>query len=78
MPRFYFNLRNGFRIDDPEGVELQSIDEAREFAIRSARSMMAESVKSGELSLRDFIEITDGDGRVLARVDFRASVRLLD
>lgn len=60
MPRYYFHLVNGTeRLDDPEGSDLASVEEAREEAIASSREQAAEALRRGELVPWNYYEITD-------------------
>ncbi len=67
MPRYHFNIRNGngFTPDD-EGLDLSSETDARDLAIRGARSLMSADVMEGKLDLAGQIEVTDDqDGEVM-------------
>jgi hypothetical protein len=69
VPKFYFHLREGdILIEDPEGVEVVSLDAARFEAREAVRENIAEHLKAGQqLTLRG-IEISDELGRPLAKV----------
>lgn len=58
MPKFYFDMVNsrGF-LRDPEGQDCADADEARESALVSIRSILAEEVRAGRMDLRGRIEI---------------------
>ena len=46
MPRFYINFLNGGQLArDDEGIDLPSVEEAREAALVSAREIIADNVK---------------------------------
>jgi len=46
MPRFYINCLNGGQLArDDEGIDLPSLEEAREAALVSAREIIADNVK---------------------------------
>jgi hypothetical protein len=46
MPRFYINFLNGGQLArDDEGIDLPSLEEAREAALVSAREIIADNVK---------------------------------
>ena len=74
MPRFYFHLRNDLSVDDEEGVELPDLAAARDHAIYNARSIAAENVHAGKLSLSHRIEIADERGTIVATVQFGDAV----
>ncbi len=77
MPRFYFHLHNDLDVQDEEGIELPDVDSAREYAESNARFTMAEALKEeGRIDLRQYIDIEDGRGTVLATVRFRDVVAI--
>jgi Domain of unknown function (DUF6894) len=78
MPRFFFNMRNGESIDNPDGIFLPDTRSARLEAIRSARDIMAEEVRRGHLSLSHRIEVTDENGEPVLAVPFREVVEIED
>lgn len=78
MARFYFELRDGVEIADDEGQEFASLNEAREEAVKSARSMLREEILRGTLSLKDSIRILDERRREVEIVQFRDVVRIDD
>lgn len=71
MARFHLHVHNriGF-VPDEEGQELQDVQAAREVAITSIRSIVAEEAHDGVIDLTGRVEITNGGG-VLAVVQFR-------
>ena len=71
MPRFFFHLRDGDSVDDPDGMYLPDVRTARLEAIRSARDIMAEDVRRGKLDLSFSIEVTDEQGEPILAVPFR-------
>ena len=76
MPRFFFHLRDGESIDDPDGVFLPDTRSARLEAIRNARDIMAEDIRRGQLSLSHRIEVTDENGEPILAVPFREVVEI--
>ena len=76
MPRFYFNLRNEISVEDEEGKELDDAEQAREMAVVSARSIMAEGVRYGRLVLSDEIDILDAQGVKILTLPFRDAIRI--
>jgi hypothetical protein len=64
MPKFFFHVRkNGELTEDQEGLELASVDAAREEATASAREMLAETIKMGRGDAPDAIVVQDSGGR---------------
>lgn len=76
MPRYYFHIIDGRRIEDEEGQEFPGLDEARTEAIASARSIMREALWAGRLPLNECIQIADGDGTIIATVPFRDAITI--
>jgi hypothetical protein len=76
MPRFFFHLRDGESVDDPDGMFLPNAAMARLEAIRSARDIMAEDVRRGHLSLSFRIEVTDENGEPIMAVPFSEVVKI--
>ena len=72
MARFHLHVHNriGF-VPDEEGQELHDVQAAREVAIASIRSIVAEEAQEGVIDLTGRVEIAEhGDG-VVAVVPFR-------
>jgi hypothetical protein len=78
MTHYFFNIIDGTRIEDEEGMDLPDLAAARDEAIRNARSIMADAIWSGRLPLDEVIEIADRRGHVLTTVPFKAAVELPD
>lgn len=69
MPKFFFNFRNGNGIAKDElGVDLPSLEDARQAALDSAREMVAESVKTNSSSPVEAVIVTDEVGRELLTI----------
>jgi hypothetical protein len=67
MPRYYFNVRDGFEVDeDDEGVDLPDVEAARAEAIATVEEIRDEL---GEVSGIE-LEILDEEGRRLLSVPF--------
>jgi Domain of unknown function (DUF6894) len=63
MSRYYFHIKDGAElIQDPEGSELATMDEARSQALKSARELWAEAIKSGGRLGADAVVIADEHG----------------
>ncbi len=77
MPRLHLHIHDGAGlIQDEEGREFASIDDARQSAVQSARELLSEELAQGLLKLAGWIEIADAQGRFLDRVSFRDVVRI--
>lgn len=68
MRRFFFHIHNGMGfVPDKEGVSLADLDAARDQAIASIRSIVAEEIMaSGLIDLGGWIDLVDEDGTVTA------------
>lgn len=78
MALFFFELRDGFRVTDDEGQDFETLEDARDEAIKSARSMMREQILAGTLQLADSIRIRDANGEVLDTIYFRDAVEIAE
>ena len=76
MPRFFFHIRDGESVDDPDGVYLPDARTARMEALRSARDIMAEDVRRGQLHLSSWIEVTDQNGEAIFAVPFAEALEI--
>jgi hypothetical protein len=76
VPRFFFHIRDGEPIDDPDGMYLPDARTARLEALRSARDIMAEDVRRGRLQLSSWIEVTDEQGEAIFAVPFAEAVEI--
>ena len=76
MPRFFFHIRDGESVEDPDGMFLPDARTARLEAVRSARDIMAEDVRRGRLSLSSLIEVTDENGEPILAVPFSEVVEI--
>jgi len=77
MRRYFFHVHNGTGFtQDPEGVELPSLEAAREVALTGIRSIVGEEVESGLIDLQGRLNICDPAGSVLLSVPFSDAVAL--
>ena len=74
MPRFFFHIRDGEPIDDPDGMFLPDTRSARLEAVRNARDIMAGEVRRGRLQLTSWIEVADENGESIFAVPFSEAV----
>lgn len=77
MPRYFFHLYDDLEIRDEEGVTLLDPAAARKLAIESARDVMADNVRGGELCLSHRIEVEDEQGQPVVVVKFRDALTVL-
>ncbi len=67
MPRYFFNIRDGYDVDeDEEGIEFPDLEAARAEALATVEELRDELADAGNIEL----EITDETGRRLLTVPF--------
>ena len=63
MARYFFHIKDGADlIQDPEGSELATMEDARSQALKSARELWADAIKSGRSLGADAVVIADEQG----------------
>ncbi|WP_423604423.1 DUF6894 family protein [Sphingomonas sp. MS122] len=77
MARYFFKLYDRFgQTPDVEGCILHDMAAVRQHALAAARSLMAEDVRSGQLHLSDYIEVSDDKGEVVLKLPFSGAVTI--
>lgn len=77
MPKFFFHVRDDMDVPAEEGAELPDVETARDYAARSARVLMCETLKeSGRIHLDHRIDVENDDGAVLSTVSFGDAVSI--
>jgi hypothetical protein len=72
---YYLNvIENGDRLIDSEGTKCPDLNTARTLAVRSIRSMVAESFSTGKPCNIAGIEICDADGNLLLSVSVAEAI----
>ena len=75
MARYFLHLNEcGTVLDDPEGQECASLEEATHVAIANARDVMIGEMRAGRLCLGCYISIANSAAEELGRVYFRDAV----
>lgn len=75
--RYFFNLRRGdIVVSDPDGTELESIEEVRKEASDAAREILAGRLRNGDVVDGDVFEITNEEGDLVEVVPLRTVLRL--
>jgi hypothetical protein len=78
MPRFYLHIVDSYgRAPDEEGLEFDSAREAREEAVKGARSLLIGELEQGRLDLRGRIEVADDRQGVVDMVQFADVVEIV-
>ena len=77
VAHYFFSLhdRHG-ETPDEEGRDLPGAGDARIHAITAARELMAEDIRTGRLTLTDYIEVSTRDGEVVLTVPFSDAVTI--
>jgi hypothetical protein len=70
MSKFYFHLRDGTLLEDPDGSELPDLAAALESAKEDVRVLISERIRSGRVLSPAVICIADETGAELASVSF--------
>ena len=77
MARYFFALHDqSGDTPDREGCELSDAAAARRHALMIARGLMAEDIRGGQLTLSDYIQVTDGRGEVILTLPFSSAVMI--
>lgn len=75
--RLYLHVRETDRfVEDPDGQDFDTIEEAREEAKAAARDLLAAKLKAGEVIDNQRFEICNEAGEVLGIVRFKDVLRL--
>lgn len=76
MARFYFHIYNGHgETPDHEGMELDEAG-ARDMAVESIRSIVAEEARDGLIDLAGRIEVADQNGGLVFTTQFQEAFTL--
>ena len=73
MPRYHFNICDGYSVADTDGTELPNLGAARLSAIRLAGAVLAEEAHKLPDHSDWHLNLTDETGLVLFRLDFCVS-----
>jgi hypothetical protein len=67
MPRYFFNVRDGEKVDeDPEGIDLDGLSAVENEAMTSAKEIIAEALLSGRPApLSHSFNVLDEEGRLI-------------
>ncbi len=77
MPTFFFHIRGGgIEAEDFIGMDLPSLEAARDEAVRSARDIMMDEIQAGRLSLKRRIDVEDQDQRPIFSLPFGEAIEL--
>lgn len=69
MPRYHFNVYDGQTTLDRDGTQLPGPDDARRESIRLASELLRSEVVKTPVSEEWRVEVTDGRGMILFRID---------
>ena len=75
MALYYFHLCDGRdTLIDPDGREVGDAAMIGAIAIKEARAMISQDALGGKISLDQFIEVRDEDGKLVHKMGFRDAV----
>jgi len=78
MPRYYFHVYDDDTALDDEGLDLPDLEAARREALAGARSLAAEQVIMGKLTLHHRIEVEDEARRPVLTLPFGSAFQVQD
>lgn len=73
MPRYHFHIHDERPDPDKAGYELPNLRSARVEALRLAGEMIREAADRRGMGKEWRLDVTDGDGLMLLRMDFMVS-----
>jgi hypothetical protein len=77
--KYYFNVISASgTVMDYEGVELESLDDARDEALEDARFLMSAAILDGRDISARHIEVCNETGDVLMRIPFTDAITVSD
>jgi hypothetical protein len=75
MTRFFLHIHNSHgAAEDDEGLEAESLSEAREKAVAGIRSLLSAEAANGEINFKGRIDISSETGQVLLSVPFSDAI----
>jgi hypothetical protein len=75
MARYFFHLCDGHDLlIDAEGRDIADASLIPGIALKEARAIIIDEVTRGSLKLGQHIEVLDGDGAMVHRLEFRDAV----
>ena len=73
LGKFYFQVKgDGQLIPDEEGMELKSLDDARQEALKGAREILCDIIRAGKGRAPEALVIADENGQPLEEVPLAA------
>jgi Domain of unknown function (DUF6894) len=76
VPRYFFHLYDDVVVMDDEGIELPTIEAARESALTGARAMICDQVSKGKINLGHRIEVADEAGERVHVIAFGDAIEI--
>jgi hypothetical protein len=75
MTRYFLHIHNSHgTAEDDEGLEADTLSEAREKAVAGIRSLLGAEAANGEMNFKGRIEISDEGGKLLLLVPFTDAI----
>lgn len=77
MPRYFLHVHNSHgAAEDDEGMDADSLSEARERAVAGIRSLLSAEAANGEMNFKGRIDISDEAGKVVLSVPFSEAITI--
>lgn len=76
MPLYFFNVYNDEITMDEEGQDLPDLEAVHKEAVKSAREMMCDNVRAGEVTLSHRIEVVDESREIVLNVTYGEAVQV--
>lgn len=78
MPLYFFHLRDGDDILlDPEGRNLETLNEIRTAALAEARGILSQEALAGRIELGQQIDVMDADKHLIYTIRFADAVEIV-
>ena len=78
MTLYFFHLRDGVDVLlDPEGREIESVDQIADIAMREARAIIVDEALSGTILLDKHIDVEDATGTIVYALPFTDAVEIV-
>jgi hypothetical protein len=75
MFRYFFHVHDrGGTVIDPEGLPLEDLAAARNYAVAAARQIISDDLLSGVFDLSGYVEVTDEVGNTVLIVRFEEAI----
>lgn len=78
MSLYFFHLRDGVDVLlDPEGREIERVDQIADLALKEARAIIGDEALSGTILLDKHIDVEDATGTIVYALPFTNAVEIV-